>query len=391
MTTTSPMHGLPAATRRRLIVIGLLRASATTVVLVAAYYLLPLDHLAGVALGVTLAAGLLVLTAVSAYQVRAIIKARYPAIRAIEALAATAPLFLLLFAATYYVMAQADLSNFNVHSLTRTDALYFTVTVFATVGFGDITATTQVGPPHRHRADDPRPGSPRPRDPRVPRSGPAWPPTTHCAAGDRIFVSASRGQASVGAIGHVDRRRGRPSRGPVPRWRAAATWALARCRGGPDPGGQHRAGTSAGTKRTAAMRTRGSEVANSIVRRQAACSDRHSWVRALTLLYLAAVPASVIIDNWISTMRRAAIRPVPRTTGPAGATSAAPPDSWHSRDSASSANSALATHGYPPDRTVRTATSSSESRSGGPPNTPGSTHASGRSARDAAAALGQSG
>ena len=29
-------------------------------------------------------------------------------------------------------------------SLTRTDSLYFTVTIFATVGFGDITATSQV-------------------------------------------------------------------------------------------------------------------------------------------------------------------------------------------------------------------------------------------------------
>jgi voltage-gated potassium channel len=144
VTTTSPMHDLPAPPRRRLIVIGLLRASATTVVLVAAYYLVPLDHLAGVALGVTLAAGLLVLVAMSAYQVRAIIKARYPAIRAIEALAATAPLFLVLFAAIYFLMAQADLNDFNVHSLTRTDALYFTVTVFTTVGFGDIVATTQV-------------------------------------------------------------------------------------------------------------------------------------------------------------------------------------------------------------------------------------------------------
>ena len=197
MTTTSPMHGLPAARRRRLIVIGLLRASATTAVLVAAYYLLPLDHLAGVPLGVSLAAGLLVLTAMSVYQVRAIIKARYPAIRAIEALAATAPLFLLLFAATYYLMAQADLSNFNVHSLTRTDALYFTVTVFATVGFGDITATSSSGPPHRHRADDPRPGRPRPRDPRVPRSGPAWPPTTHSAAGDRVLLSARSNPPSM--------------------------------------------------------------------------------------------------------------------------------------------------------------------------------------------------
>lgn len=28
--------------------------------------------------------------------------------------------------------------------MTRTDALYFTVTVFTTVGFGDITATSQL-------------------------------------------------------------------------------------------------------------------------------------------------------------------------------------------------------------------------------------------------------
>jgi len=138
------MRGLPAARRRRIIILGLLRASAVTAVLVAAYYLLPLGRLAGVPLGVSLLVGLIVLTVVTVYQVRAIIKARYPAIRAIEALAATAPLFLLLFAATYFLMAQTDLSNFNVHSLTRTDALYFTVTVFTTVGFGDIVATTQL-------------------------------------------------------------------------------------------------------------------------------------------------------------------------------------------------------------------------------------------------------
>src|SRR4029079_9109004 len=52
--------------------------------------------------------------------------------------------FLLLFAATYFLMAQANTGNFNVHALTRTDALYFTITVVATVGFGDISATSQV-------------------------------------------------------------------------------------------------------------------------------------------------------------------------------------------------------------------------------------------------------
>ena len=107
------------------------------------FYLLPLDRLAGAPLGLSLAVGLLALASMTAYQVRAIIRARYPGIRAIEALAVTAPLFLLLFAATYALMAQADADNFNVHALTRTDSLYFTVTVFATVGFGDITATSQ--------------------------------------------------------------------------------------------------------------------------------------------------------------------------------------------------------------------------------------------------------
>jgi voltage-gated potassium channel len=144
VTTTAPMGGLPAGRRRRIIIIGLLRALAITAAVVAAYYLLPLDRLAGVPLGFPFVAGLVVLTAMSVYQFRAIINASYPAIRAIEALAATAPLFLVLFAAIYFLTAQADLNNFNVHSLTRPDALYFTVTVFTTVGFGDIVATTQV-------------------------------------------------------------------------------------------------------------------------------------------------------------------------------------------------------------------------------------------------------
>ena len=43
----------------------------------------------------------------------------------------------------HFMMEQSNPDDFNVDSLTRTDSLYFTVTVFATVGFGDITATSQ--------------------------------------------------------------------------------------------------------------------------------------------------------------------------------------------------------------------------------------------------------
>jgi ion channel len=142
--STAPIESLTAAERRRLVAIGLFRALATTVVVIAAYYLLPLNKLTGFSLGVALAVGLLALTAVVAYQVRAIIRHRHSGVRAIEALAVTVPVFLLLFAASYFMMEQANPGNFNVDSLTRTDSLYFTVTVFATVGFGDITATSQV-------------------------------------------------------------------------------------------------------------------------------------------------------------------------------------------------------------------------------------------------------
>jgi hypothetical protein len=110
-------------------------------VLVAAYYLLPLDHITSVPLA--RAGGLLILFAGTVYQVRAITRARYPAVRAVQALATTVPLFLLLFASAYFAMARVSPANFSAHPLTRTDALYFTVTTFSTVGFGDITAVSQ--------------------------------------------------------------------------------------------------------------------------------------------------------------------------------------------------------------------------------------------------------
>jgi voltage-gated potassium channel len=129
--------------RRRLIAWGLLRALIAATVLTAAYFLGPLGHVDGVPIGISLAVALLVLLGVSILEVRAIVRAAHPGVRAIEALATTVPLFLFVFASSYFLMAQADPANFNTHVLTRTDALYFTITIFATVGFGDVTAASQ--------------------------------------------------------------------------------------------------------------------------------------------------------------------------------------------------------------------------------------------------------
>jgi voltage-gated potassium channel len=125
-----------------MIVRGLSRALASTVALVALYYLLPLDHSTRWLAITMLVIGLVALIGLIAFQVRTIIVSPFPGLRAVEALATSIPLFLLLFASTYVVMGAIAANSFS-QPMTRTDALYFTVTVFATVGFGDITAKTE--------------------------------------------------------------------------------------------------------------------------------------------------------------------------------------------------------------------------------------------------------
>ena len=126
-----------AAPRWRLVQ-AVLRASLTSTVLVVLYYRLPFTAVVDASTFLLLAAGLLVFAAVITWQTRSILRSEYPALRAIEALAAAIPLFLLVFAATYLKLAAAQPSAFS-EPLSRTDALYFTITVFSTVGFGDIT------------------------------------------------------------------------------------------------------------------------------------------------------------------------------------------------------------------------------------------------------------
>ena len=52
------------------------------------------------------------------------------------------PLYVLLFATTYFLMARANHTTFG-GPLSRTDAMYFSSTIFTTVGFGDITAKSE--------------------------------------------------------------------------------------------------------------------------------------------------------------------------------------------------------------------------------------------------------
>ena len=120
------------------IVVSALGAVVTAAVLVALYYLLPLDDLSGASAVTGLVVGIVVFVALIAWQVWRILRSDHPGSRALEGLFVAVPLFILLFATAYYLMGRAEPKDFT-EALSRTDALYLTVTIFSTVGFGDIS------------------------------------------------------------------------------------------------------------------------------------------------------------------------------------------------------------------------------------------------------------
>ena len=129
--------------RRRFILRGLMRGLILSLILILLYFLGPLDRIDAVPVWIILVIGPIVLLAVSVWQIRAILRSDQPGLRGIEALSIIAPLYLILFAAAYFLMARADPASFTVEELTRIDTLYFTTTVFSTVGFGDISPASE--------------------------------------------------------------------------------------------------------------------------------------------------------------------------------------------------------------------------------------------------------
>jgi voltage-gated potassium channel len=71
-------------------------------------------------------------------QTLATLRSRYPLLRSVEAMAMTIPLFIVVFSTTHYLINGVEPASYS-EPMTRFDALYFTMTTFATVGFGDIT------------------------------------------------------------------------------------------------------------------------------------------------------------------------------------------------------------------------------------------------------------
>ena len=117
------------------------RALIGAAVLVTAYYIVPesLESAPSVVLRIVVTG--IVVAVMLGWQVRAIVDAELPLLRAMEALALTVTLMVVGFASFYIQVSKRDPTAFN-EVLNRTGALYFTMTTLATIGYGDIHART---------------------------------------------------------------------------------------------------------------------------------------------------------------------------------------------------------------------------------------------------------
>jgi voltage-gated potassium channel len=122
----------------------LVRITVAVSALLLGYFQIPIDdrsdlgrHLAAAAVGIVVFGGIFV------RQMRQIRKAQFPVLRAVEAVALVATLFVVVMAGVHYGLGQSDPAAYS-EGLSRLDALYFTVSTLATVGFGDITPATDV-------------------------------------------------------------------------------------------------------------------------------------------------------------------------------------------------------------------------------------------------------
>jgi hypothetical protein len=118
------------------------RSLLSTVLMVVVYYRTPLEHRIDAWIVGWFLAGLLALALALAWQVRSILRSRTPKLQAASTIAVGLPFLLLLYSSVYLVMSVDDPANFS-EALSHTDALYFTMTVFSTIGFGDITPVTE--------------------------------------------------------------------------------------------------------------------------------------------------------------------------------------------------------------------------------------------------------
>jgi hypothetical protein len=132
---------LERAQRHRAIIQTAATVVLAWVLVLAAFYLVPFAHLNGTRSVLRLISVVALVGAVLLVEIRRISTAELPELRAVEALAVVIAVFLTGFSIVYLNLSHGTQATFT-QPLDHTRALYFTISVFSTVGFGDITPRT---------------------------------------------------------------------------------------------------------------------------------------------------------------------------------------------------------------------------------------------------------
>ncbi len=129
--------------RRSAMIRAITRIAVAWTLLTVVYFLVPFDGIHGGDALLRLVISLCVFAAAAGWELRQTTRAELPQFRAITALGVLTPLFIVLFSGTYLALSHSRPASFNVR-LDHYKALYFMITTLSTVGYGDITATTNM-------------------------------------------------------------------------------------------------------------------------------------------------------------------------------------------------------------------------------------------------------
>ena len=134
---------LDMAKARKAVLWMVIRCVVGVTLVFVGYYLVTFDERrpSGTLAILEIVLGGLLFAGVLTVEVRAIVRAEYPVLRAIEAAVIALFLFVVVFAATYLTVSHVDDQAFS-QQLDRTGALYFAIVTLGTVGYGDIVPKT---------------------------------------------------------------------------------------------------------------------------------------------------------------------------------------------------------------------------------------------------------
>jgi voltage-gated potassium channel len=127
--------------RRRVLTRSGLRILGIGLGMLLLYAFVPVPGTSGAAALFGMIAGLLLFVAMMGWQLRTIVRAEHPVLRAVEAITFALLMLVVVFAFTYLALSRLDSQSFS-EDLGRVDAMYYTVSTVSTVGLGDITPTS---------------------------------------------------------------------------------------------------------------------------------------------------------------------------------------------------------------------------------------------------------